>query len=90
MAPVFAVSDRRAIKHHSHIQNRQNCIYTYIYIYIVISTVVTGIWWGNPRERGHWGDLQEVGGGCADWMDLAQDRERWQALVSAVINFRFP
>ena len=35
-------------------------------------------------------DLQEVGGGCADWMELAKDRERWQALVSKVMNFRVP
>ena len=35
-------------------------------------------------------DLQEVGGGCGDWMELAQDRERWQALVSTVMNFRVP
>jgi hypothetical protein len=26
-------------------------------------------------------DLQEVGGGCGDWMALAQDRDRWRALV---------
>jgi hypothetical protein len=31
-------------------------------------------------------DLQEVGGGCGDWMELAQDRERWRALVSTVMN----
>ena len=31
--------------------------------------------------------LQEVGGGCRDWMELAQDRERRQALVSTVMNF---
>jgi hypothetical protein len=35
-------------------------------------------------------DLQEVGGASGDWMDLAQDRDRWRALVSAVMNFRFP
>ena len=31
-------------------------------------------------------DLQEVGKGCRDWMELAQDRDRWRALVSTVMN----
>jgi hypothetical protein len=62
--------------------------------------VCTGCWWGNLRESGHWGrprprwedikiDLQEVGGFCGDWMELAQDRDRWRALVSTVKNFGF-
>ena len=33
-------------------------------------------------------DLQEVGGGCGDWIELAQDRDMWLALVSRVMNFR--
>jgi hypothetical protein len=32
--------------------------------------------------------LQEVGCGCIDWIELAQDRDRWQALVNAIMNLR--
>jgi hypothetical protein len=34
--------------------------------------------------------LQEVGWGCVDWIDLAEDRGRWRGYESAVMNFRVP
>jgi len=55
---------------------------------------------GNLRERDHLGDsghiwednikmdLQEVGCGSMDWIELAQDRDRWRARVNAVMNLR--
>ena len=49
--------------------------------------------WGGPRRR--WEDnikmdLQDVGRGGGDWMELAQYRDRWRTLVSTVMNFRMP
>jgi hypothetical protein len=48
---------------------------------------------GRPRHR--WDvnikiDLREVGGGCGDWIELAQDRDKWRALVGTVRDFRVP
>ena len=48
---------------------------------------------GRPRRR--WEDnikmyLQEVGGSCGDWMEFAQDRDRWRELVVTVRNLRVP
>jgi hypothetical protein len=47
---------------------------------------------GRPRrgwEANIKMDIQEMGGDCGDWMELAQDRDRWRALVSKVRNFGF-
>jgi hypothetical protein len=35
-------------------------------------------------------DVEEVGGGRGDWRELAQDRDRWRALVSTVMNLQVP
>jgi hypothetical protein len=46
---------------------------------------------GTPRRRWEDGirtDLREIGLGDVDWVRLAQDRDRWRAIVSAVINLR--
>jgi len=62
----------------------------------------TGLWWGNLRDKDHWGDPDADGriiliwifrkwkGVYGDWMELAQDRDRWRALVSTVMNIRVP
>jgi len=62
----------------------------------------TGFWWGNLGERDHLGDpgvdgrnnfkmdLKEVGWRGMDWIELAQDRDNWQARVNVVMNLRIP
>ena len=59
-------------------------------------------WWGNLRERDQMEDSDVDGrtilrrtfrswdGGSMDWIEVAQERDRWRALVNAVINLRVP
>jgi hypothetical protein len=51
--------------------------------------------WPLGRQRRRWEDnikmdFQEVGGVRGDWMELAQDSDRWRALVGILRNFRVP
>jgi hypothetical protein len=60
----------------------------------------TRFWWESPKERDHWEDqglggkiwirkdLRDIGLGGMDWILLSQDRDRWRAVVSAVMNLR--
>jgi len=62
----------------------------------------TGFWWGNLRENDHLGDpgidwriilrwiFRKWGMGDMDWIELAQDRDTWRALVIVVMNRRIP
>jgi hypothetical protein len=62
---------------------------------------VSKVWWESPKERDHLEDQGRGGkmgsewilgrlawGGGVDWIRLAQDRDRWRAVVSAVMNLR--
>jgi hypothetical protein len=59
-----------------------------------------GYWWESQKVKDHWED-QDVWGwtvlkwisdrmGCMVWIDLAQDRDQWRALVNTVMNLRVP
>jgi hypothetical protein len=59
------------------------------------------VWCGNFKERDHWGDANldgriilrcifKIGCGGMDWIELAQEKYRWRALVNVVMNFSVP
>jgi hypothetical protein len=63
--------------------------------------VHTGFWWGDLREGDHFRDpgidgriilklIFKKWDGGMDWIELAQDRDRWRALVNAIMNLRVP
>jgi hypothetical protein len=62
----------------------------------------TGYWWDSQKERDNWED-QDAGGWTiskwmrdrmgwseVDWLDMAQDRDQWRALVNTILNLRVP
>jgi hypothetical protein len=62
-------------------------------VIIIIIIIIMIIPLGRPRRR--WVDnikidLREIGSDGMDWIDLAQDRDKWRALVDMVMNFRVP
>jgi hypothetical protein len=59
-----------------------------------------GYWWESQKEREHW-EGQDVGGWTIlkwilerqagmEWIDIAQDRDQWRALVNMVLNLQVP
>jgi hypothetical protein len=69
---------------------------------LVRGEVHTGFWWGDLREGDHLEDpgidgriilkwmFKKWDERDMDWIDMAQDRDRWQDLVSAIMNLRIP
>jgi hypothetical protein len=58
-----------------------------------------GYWWETQKVRDHWEDqdvhniktnLRETGCNGMNWVELAQDRDQWRALVNTLMNLRIP
>jgi hypothetical protein len=63
--------------------------------------MLIGYWWESQKEREHWEDqnrwvdnikmdLREIRWDGVDWIDRAEDRDQWKALVNTVLNLRVP
>ena len=96
---IVRVIKKRRIRWAGH-EARMRTGDTYIYTHTHTHTH-TGFWWrpegksplGRPRHGWYCNikmDLQEVAWVGMDWIDLAQDRDRWWTLVNAVMNLRVP
>ena len=93
---VSSTVNRRVCEAHRFYPLLLNCFLWGVGITRLVHRVLVGKPDGKRplrRPRRRWEDnikmdLQEMEGGCGDWMELAQDRDRWRALVSTVMNLR--
>jgi hypothetical protein len=82
-------------------ENRGALVIKALPLFYCVREVHTGFWWGDLGEGDHLRDPGIAGriiskwifkkcDGGMDWIELAQDRDRWRAVVNAVMNLRVP